>query len=140
MKHEDGWIGVDLDGTLSVYTSGDYNAFIIGPPVVKMVSRVKNLLSRGVKVKIFTARANPKTETPERLQIVLAKIREWSREFIGEELEITCEKDYHMFALYDDRAVQVVPNTGVLVEDQLAEAESEIRFLNKEISNHWADA
>jgi hypothetical protein len=110
---ESGWIGVDLDGTLSVYTKGDYSAFIVGPPIVKMVNRVKKWLAEGKRVKIMTARVNPKTETPERLEKVKAIIRVWCREFIGQELELTCEKDYHMYELWDDRAVQVIPNTGI---------------------------
>jgi hypothetical protein len=34
-------------------------------------------------------------------------------------LPITNVKDYGMYELWDDRAKQVVPNTGVAVEDQV---------------------
>ena len=129
MSHEIGWIGVDLDGTLSVYTKGDYNAFRVGPPIPKMVNRVKQWLSEGKRVKIMTARVNPKTETPERLEIVKKAVNDWVKEHIGQELELTWEKDYHMYELWDDRAVQVIPNTGVTKDETIAEKDEVIKKL-----------
>jgi hypothetical protein len=35
-------------------------------------------------------------------------------------------KDFGMVCLYDDRCKQVMPNTGVLVEDILCESEKEL--------------
>lgn len=102
------WIGVDLDGTLAKYeTWGGPEQ--IGEPVPLMVERVKQWLWRGIHVKIMTARAsypNP---------IGRAAIEEWCEKHIGQVLEITCSKDLAMVALYDDRAIQVEPNTGKLV-------------------------
>lgn len=44
-------------------------------------------------------------------------IREWCEKHLGFIPEITHEKDHLMLELYDDRVKQVVPNSGVLVED-----------------------
>lgn len=102
-----GWIGVDLDGTLAYYEhwiSVDH----IGAPVPVMVARVKRWLAEGRVVKIFTARVygNQRDEA-------LGPIQTWCQEHIGQVLEVTCTKDYGMIELWDDRAVQVVPNTGM---------------------------
>jgi hypothetical protein len=50
-----GWIGVDLDGTLAHY-DGWKGADHIGAPIPVMVERVKGWLAEGKTVKIFTAR------------------------------------------------------------------------------------
>jgi len=100
-----GWIGVDLDGTLA-----EYNGWIspdhIGEPIPEMVERVKQWLAAGRTVKIFTARAWRATSKDIR------PIQNWCEEHIGVKLEVTCEKDYSMIELWDDRAVRVVFNTG----------------------------
>ena len=101
----DGWIGVDLDGTLSVY-DGWHGCCHIGPPVQKMVDRVKGWLASGYTVKVMTARAGD--EDPR----VVPMIKAWCKENIGQELEVTDRKDYSMIELWDDRAVHVVRNTG----------------------------
>ena len=131
--HDSGWEGWDLDGTISVYTKGDYNSFIVGPPIPKTVIILKRHLKEGRNCKIFTARVNTKTETPERLEKVKAAIREWCIKHLGQELELTCEKDYHMYAFYDDRAVQVEANTGVLLEDIISDLRSRVCYLQSEV-------
>ncbi len=99
-----GWIGVDLDGTFAHY--GEWEGYEhIGTPVPKMLKRVKNMLARGVRVKILTARA-AHGEAAKR------PIREWLKKFGFPELEITNEKDFDMIGLYDDRVTQIIPNTG----------------------------
>ena len=104
-----GWIGVDLDGTLA-----EYHGWIagggIGKPIPKMVERVKQWLAEGKQVKIFTARA-ALAGTAEGESIML-QIDDWCQEHIGQLLGITCVKDMQMIELWDDRAVQVIPNTG----------------------------
>jgi len=105
-----GWIGVDLDGTLAQYhhwVSADH----IGEPISSMVDRVKRWLAQGRTVKIFTARVygNQRDEA-------LAPIEQWCQKHIGQVLEVTCSKDYGMIELWDDRAVQVEPNTGRRVD------------------------
>lgn len=97
-----GHIAVDLDGTLAVYpySSGQR----IGPPILPMLERVKAWLAQGIEVRIFTARAC----VPEQIPLVQA----WCREHLGQELEVTNQKDYQTIEIWDDRAVGVEPNTG----------------------------
>ena len=102
-----GWIGVDLDGTLA-HSGGLYDGEV-GEPIPAMVDRVKVWLSEGEDVRLFTARA--KNATNDQLDT----IDDWCREHIGQSLIVTCEKDVRMRVLYDDRAIQVVKNTGELV-------------------------
>jgi hypothetical protein len=127
-----GWIGVDLDGTLAQY-GGWKGANNIGAPIPAMVERVKKWLADGKTVKIFTARvwcppepdawvfeSNGKCEYLDRkneADMARDAIQAWLREHIGQELEITCVKDYGMVELWDDRAVQVVINTGCPIAD-----------------------
>jgi hypothetical protein len=117
MSKKLGWIGVDLDGTLAHYDEWS-SITSIGDPVPSMVQRVKAWLAQGITVKIFTARvAFPSdsefTETQTRY------IQDWCKKHIGQELEITCMKDFAMLELWDDRCVQVLMNTGQPVEEPI---------------------
>lgn len=89
-----GWVGVDFDGTLSNH----------GAPVPRMVARVREWLVAGANVRLLTARTD------------YAHLREWCVFHLGHELPVTDRKDSMMIALWDDRAVQVVPNTGERVD------------------------
>lgn len=109
-----GWIGVDLDGTLAEY-NGWKGETHVGAPVPAMVDRVKRWLADGhYDVKIFTARVSGPGD-----EAVAARgaIEKWCLMHIGAVLPITCRKDYAMVELWDDRAVQVRPNTGEPVGD-----------------------
>lgn len=118
----DGWIGVDLDGTLAYYEKGDYHKkgpTFIGEPIPKMLERVKEWLKQGREVRIMTARALPPLTLAGEPEEVLddyfkieQAIAEWCLLHIGEVLSITCVKDYDMIELWDDRAVAVETNTG----------------------------
>lgn len=101
-----GWIGVDLDGTLALY-AGWQGPEHIGEPVPLMLARVKAWVASGVAVKIFTARVAFDEDGSVR-----RSIETWCQKYIGTILPITCAKDYGMVELWDDRCVQVVPNTG----------------------------
>lgn len=111
-----GWIGVDLDGTLAYYDhwrGPDH----IGEPVPEMLERVLAWLAAGKDVRIFTARVSS-TGTEERdAQAAVARlaIRAWCIKHLNRPLKITNVKDYAMIELYDDRAIQVVQNQGRLV-------------------------
>ena len=110
---DNGWIGVDLDGTLARYdkwVSSEY----IGPPITSMVERVKQWIASGQEVRIFTARVSPISAAHNGITVDRCKeiIREWCMEHIGSDLIVTHEKDYRMIAIYDDVAVHVVKNTG----------------------------
>lgn len=100
-----GWIGVDLDGTLAQY-HGWISPEHIGEPIPLMVERIHKWLGDGVEVRIFTARAWRASEDE------ISLIQDWVEEHVGHRLAVTCTKDYGMIELWDDRAVQVVPNTG----------------------------
>lgn len=104
-----GWIGVDLDGTLAHY-EGWKGVDYIGPPVDLMVVRVKRWLSEGRKVKIFTARVSE--PNPKLREFIIEVIHRWLENAGLPRLEVTNVKDYQMVELWDDRAVQVIANTG----------------------------
>ncbi len=143
-----GWIGVDLDGTLAEWGEGTSNpgdVLRIGNPLPRMVQRVKQLLAEGVEVRIFTARVGPATDQecvqafqgrgvhppypgeigplPQRdwdnYQRTL--IEDWCRVHLGYVLPITATKDFHMYQLYDDRCVEMVPNTGRTLREEIGE-------------------
>jgi hypothetical protein len=109
-----GWIGVDLDGTLAVF-DGWRGPSHIGEPIPDMVDRVKVWLAEGREVRIFTARIyappNNARQQYDAARATLA-IQEWCSHNIGATLPVTCIKDFGMIEFWDDRAVQVVPNTG----------------------------
>jgi hypothetical protein len=103
-----GWIGVDLDGTLARY-DGWKGPEHIGEPIPAMLERVKTWLFLHKDVRIFTARVS--SNNPEK-DISIKVIRKWCKEHIGQELPITAEKDYGMIELWDDRCTQVIKNDG----------------------------
>lgn len=112
MRQEQPWIGVDLDGTLAKYMPGDFKTYgpaHVGEPIGPMVEHVKMLLSQGKDVRIFTARAY------EAAPGVIRAIEDWSTRVFGYALPVTCIKDYWMTDLYDDRAIPVERNTGLLL-------------------------
>lgn len=98
-----GWIGVDLDGTLAEY-HGWAGIEHIGEPVPAMMERVKRWLEERREVRIFTARC----QTPE----AVPHIEAWLTLHGLGHLSITNVKDFGMIELWDDRCVQVEPNTG----------------------------
>jgi len=100
------WVAVDLDGTLAKF-DGNFSRWDIGEPVPAMLDRVKQWLAQGRDVRILTARVHgPDAEQQRRL------IQDWCRKYIGRALPITNQKDPAMAELWDDRAIQVVRNTG----------------------------
>jgi hypothetical protein len=107
-----GWIAVDLDGTLAHY-DGWKSPTHIGEPIPLMLERVKKWISEGRDVRIFTARVFEGGRiSGAELAEVISAIQEWCTTHVGRTLPITCTKDYGMVELWDDRCVQVIPNTG----------------------------
>lgn len=97
------WIGVDLDGTLAQWTSWK-GLSRIGAPVPAMQRRVMEWIAAGHTVKIVTARASvPGGAEP---------VKAWLAKQGFPDLEVTNAKDFDMLELWDDRAVQVITNTG----------------------------
>lgn len=103
------WVGVDLDGTLAQYDT-HISLQHIGEPIPLMVERVQRWLQQGIKVKIFTARVSCPLED---YSGAVQAIEDWCEKHIGQKLPITNIKDLHMEELWDDRAVQVLKNTGM---------------------------
>ena len=113
-----GWIGVDLDGTLAHYEgwgNGD-----IGKPIPLMMDRVVEWLKHGKEVRIFTARASDPTQTK--------LVEAWLHEHGLGMLKVTNVKDFEMIELWDDRAVQVIPNTGRALQDNVVVVRDLRRF------------
>lgn len=107
-KNVSEWIGVDLDGTLADFSEGWKGIEHIGKPLWPMVNRVKGVLADGMLVKILTARANDPNAIPY--------VKKWLVEEAGlPELEITNIKGHNIKEIWDDKARQVVPNTGEFV-------------------------
>ena len=87
-----GWIGVDLDGTLAYYDHwrGPHH---IGDPIPAMLNRVKSWLAEGKDVRIFTARVEggtvalsmglPDGETGREVHEVARHIQLWCQKHIG---------------------------------------------------------
>ena len=104
------WIGVDLDGTLAHYESGQYPE--IGKPLEPMVNRILGWLEAGEEVRIMTARA-------ARGEKDIEMVTDWLRDVAGlPALRVTNEKDHDMEVLWDDRTIQVKPNTGEPIIDE----------------------
>lgn len=119
------WIGVDLDGTLAVF-DGWKGIHHIGEPIAPMVERVKAWIAAGEDVRIFTARVGPqRQDVPDELESIRRTIQDWCIKHIGHPLEVTCQKDFAMRELWDDRCVQVVFNTG-----QRADGRHDLRKTN----------
>lgn len=133
-----GWIGVDFDGTLAHYDGWKHTGHA-GAPVERMKLRVTEWLRAGKEVRIFTARIYPlawvrvgekllddwtrhegplldPTMSLERMvnaRRAAQTVHQFCIENFAEPLMITCVKDFGMHELWDDRAVQVIPNTGM---------------------------
>jgi hypothetical protein len=112
-----GWIGVDLDGTLATY-EGWQGPELIGAPIPRMVERVKQWHKEGKEVRIFTARvACGESEDPWPTHRIRVAIQAWVLKHVGiERIPVTNKKDFAMVELWDDRAVQVTINTGERVD------------------------
>lgn len=106
-----GWIGLDLDGTLAYYDEWR-GIEHIGEPIPAMLERVKRWIKEGKEVRIFTARVS--RNYPE-VGTVRYHIVNWCLEHIGVSLVITNQKDFNMIELWDDRVVQVQKNTGKIL-------------------------
>lgn len=103
---QNGWIGVDLDGTLA---SHDPQQGIdpIGKPIESMLLRVQQWLDAGVEVRIFTARA----AEPE----LIVPVKKWLKQVGLPELPVTHRKDLDVLQIWDDRAIQLETNTAELL-------------------------
>lgn len=115
-KETKGWIGVDLDGTLALY-DGWQGVENIGEPILPMLERVKAWVANGQEVRIMTARAfRLLSSVPHEFEegcAVDRRVHAWLEQHGLPKLKVTCHKDFNMITLWDDRCVQVIPNTGL---------------------------
>lgn len=132
MAEVQGWIGVDFDGTLALENFKEFP--VPGLPVERMAQRVRVWHGAGREVRIVTARVG--ACTPDDIMAIGGKfaimgvedwidfqralIEEWCLTHLGFRLEVTCAKDFQMLELWDDRCVQVLPNTGISMAEHHA--------------------
>lgn len=104
---------MDLDGTLASYDRWrgiDH----IGDPIEPMLRRVRKWLREKREVRIFTARVSDPSTAEEARDY----IHQWLIRHGLPTLEVTNVKDFGMVELWDDRAVQVIFNTGDRADGQ----------------------
>lgn len=132
------WIGVDMDGTLAYYGDEWLPWNVFGPPIEPMVRRIRQWRAEGKEVRIITARVFPhihgiphasvmsavntclKTRQKFTILDMIGAVQDYTQRHVGERLPVTCAKDYMMIEQWDDRAIQVIPNTGRTISDELA--------------------
>lgn len=108
-------IAVDLDGTLAEY-NGWKGIDHIGKPIEKMVKKVVDAHNDGTTIYIFTARIAD--ERGARKNKILHYIEDWLLKHDIPFDEITCIKHKVIREFWDDRAVCVVPNSGMFSYEQ----------------------
>ena len=129
LKTKGPWVGFDLDGTLAEH--GKYQGHThIGPMIPKMKEILLECIRQGFRVKIMTARMSH-ADSRDEARVV---IQDWLEANGLPRLEVTCKKDYKMIRLYDDRAVQVIPNTGVTLEEVVKDLMTENAALKDQLS------
>jgi hypothetical protein len=110
-------IGVDFDCTLAfhdIWRGVEHT----GAPIYLMVQRVKEALAAGHEVWIFTARITCSPEYPGNPAAAVAAVEAWSLKNFGQVLPVTNIKGvFDQF--WDDRAREVIPNTGLMLRDHL---------------------
>jgi hypothetical protein len=140
-----GWIGVDFDGTLFTFEGDTWVKWnVFGAPIKPMIERVLLWCAAGVPVRIVTARIglpiNARND-PDDLYMSQRLTNRcvvsgglYSDAMMQEALQdhmvhhglpllpVQCYKGGKMIEFWDDRAIQVVPNTGrTLAEEHEAE-------------------
>lgn len=112
-------IAVDLDGTLAYYVSGQYPE--IGEPIDVMYARVNEWLEEGHEVVIFTARASNGRKD-------IDQVKHWLKKYGLDELEVSCIKTTDIDEFWDDKAVQVIPNTGECIGNEKVQESAACRL------------
>lgn len=107
-------IAVDFDGTLAFYDHWEGHQ-VLGEPIPEMVEKVKQALAAGAHVRIFTARVYPGSDYQTALESTesYVLIAEWCKKNFGQMLPIEFAKAKEIDQFWDDRARQVIKNTGM---------------------------
>lgn len=103
-------IACDLDGTLAHY-DGWKGVRHIGCIVPSIKQAILNAQAQGHEVWIFTARVSDPAEASEAANV----IDKWLEENGLDQLTITATKHKFFTQFWDDRALQVIKNTGTFV-------------------------
>lgn len=104
-----GAIACDFDKTIAFHVDGQEK---LGNPIPKMLRRIKAHLAAGDNVEIFSARAdNPRT---------VRELGDWTEKHLGVRLPAGNVKKPYYYRFYDDKAVEVEPNTGRLRHERKA--------------------
>lgn len=116
------WWGFDIDKT-AFTDEGGTRGGVIGEPIMPIIRRIKWFLRVGRKVSIVTARVHPsESDRDEQIMTVRGALVKALGQDRANMIDIRSDKDRHMIDLYDDRAKQVIPNKGILVQNELRRA------------------
>lgn len=113
-------IYLDLDGTIAKYERGHFHTqedwdearVPIGDPLPFISDDIKKWLRQGHIIKICTARVSDGN-----IEKKVKQVQDWCEEHYNFRPEVTNRKHYEMDYLFDDRAKQMIPNTGLLLQD-----------------------
>jgi hypothetical protein len=108
--HSPGVLAVDLDGTLAK-KEHPFNPYSVGEPVQPVLQHLLNEKAKGRSISILTARASSNDPGLRRA------VRTWLDRHGLEGVHITSQKTPDMVEIIDDRARQVIPDTGRVVGD-----------------------
>ena len=83
-----------------------------------MKKRILNYIAEGMDVKIFTARVGqPCQKTNRSIEQITTLIQDWLEENGMPRLDVTCKKTRECIRIYDDKAVQVIPNMDITLHE-----------------------
>ena len=103
-------IAVDLDGTLAHY-DGWKGIEHIGPVIPEVANAMERAQAEGAEVHLFTARVSDPEDAAEAHQV----ISKWAEANHFNFASITAVKHKFFTEFWDDRAIQVIKNTGEFV-------------------------
>ena len=103
-------IAVDLDGTLAMYDQWR-SIDSIGEPVAVIREAVRQAVKEGAEVHIFTARVSDPSDADEAMKHIINWLDKYDVPYHG----ITAVKHKFFTEFWDDRAIQVIKNTGEFV-------------------------
>lgn len=101
-------IAFDLDGTLALRQE-PFNPYSVGEPVEAILDLALKAIRDGKRTLCFTARANSKDPKMH------STVRKWLDDHGLEKMKITNIKTPDITKFYDDRAIGVVPDKGLLL-------------------------
>ena len=107
-------IALDFDKTLA-YHESEFGTGKPGHPIEPMVKLLRQWLSKGYKVTIFTARVSAEFDEEHRKRQI-GMIEKFLYENDLPLLDITANKSTTFSHIFDDRAYNVKPNEGLFFE------------------------